>query len=67
MIMPPPKFLNAMPERGAGNPRRSTFSHPTYPAALTQRTRCWLTAIVSGMFVAFDATEKQLTHSVIEE
>ncbi|AYL07755.1 hypothetical protein D9T11_24540 [Enterobacter kobei] len=46
-------------QRGAG--------HPTYPAALTQRTRCWLTAIVSGMFVAFDATEKQLTHSVIEE
>ena len=33
MILPPPKFLDAMPERRAGKPKTSTFSRPTYPAA----------------------------------
>lgn len=47
MILPPPKFLDAMPERGTSKPRRSTFPHQTYPAAFAPRTRCRVTTFGS--------------------
>lgn len=34
MILPPPKFLNAMPERGTGKPRASTFRRDNFSGCI---------------------------------